>query len=102
MAKRDVSPTASGGYSANSSVSSVQRVTLSTSGSSASTVGGVERLHAEARRVTTRTEYRCFKATGSLPLRVPRRPGPGASQGASRYCEFSLVMRIFPARENHL
>ena len=93
MAKRDVWPTASGGYSANSSVLSVQRVTLSTSGSSASAVGGVERLHPETSNVTTRTEYSCFKATRHLPLRVPRRSVPGARRAASRCCESVLVRR---------
>ena len=44
IAKRDVPPTTSGGYSANSSVLSVHRVTLSGSGSSGAAAGTADRL----------------------------------------------------------
>ena len=98
MANRDVEPTASGGYSAKSSVFSVHRVTLSTSGSSGAASGAAERLHPAATMAMSKVENRDFRATMCLPLRVPKRFVPDGHRVANRCCESVLVRRYEPRR----
>ena len=78
MANRDVCPTTSDGYSAKSSVRSVQRVTLSGSGPSSGGGAGSASRRQLATEITVRPIINtCLKATTSLLLRAPARSRRG-------------------------